>query len=90
MGLNLAREGVLGEEIVYEVVLDSAGDGRNSGGLRSGDARPGKYANSQGDSPASSDFNSRDINLHGDEPVILDPNRSAAYFPLIRDTRGEC
>ncbi len=74
VGLTVAREGVLGEGIIDEVVLDSGGDGRTIGGLRPGDAYTGKYSNSRGDSPAIPDFG---------------PNRSTACFPLIRTTRGE-
>ena len=73
-GLTVAREGVLGEGIIYEVVLDSDGDGRTIGGLRPGDAHTGKYSNSHGDCSAIPDFG---------------PNRSTACFPLNRTTRGE-
>ena len=61
--LTVAREGVLREGIIYEVVLDSDSDGRTIGGLRPGDAHTGKYANSHGDSTGT---------CHADSPVIPD------------------
>ena len=89
-GEEVLGEGILGEGIVYEVVLDSASGGRTFGGLRSGGAHSGNYANPPGDSPASSDFDPGNFNRHDGEPVILDPNQSAAYFAVIRIARCEC
>ncbi len=86
----MAREGVFGEGIINEFVLDYASDGWTSGGLRPGDSHSGKYFSSPRDSPASAYLNSGDANFHDGEPVILDYNRCAACFAFIRVARCEC